>query len=102
MIKIHGTSTLDLATKNQIEQLVEKEFGHIPIVKETTWASPNWTIIFYQDNEIATFYNIVERNIIVDGKSYFSAGINNVITPGKYRGKGLSKQKVKKNEQFSF
>lgn len=102
MIKIHETSTLDLIAKNQIEQLIEKEFGHIPIVKETTWASPNWTVIFYQGNEIATFYNIVERTITIDGKDYFSAGINNVITPGKYRGKGLSTQILKNTEDFIF
>ena len=36
MIKIHETSTLDPVIKNQLEQLIEKEFGHIPIVKETT------------------------------------------------------------------
>lgn len=102
MIKIHKTSTLDSVIKNQLEQLIEKEFGHIPIVKETTWASPNWTVIFYEGNEIATFYNIVERTITIDDKDCFAAVINNVITPVKYRGKGLATQILNDTEDFIF
>ncbi len=102
MIKIYKTSELDPLIKNQVSILVEKEFGHIPIVKETTWALPDWTIVFYEDNQIATFYNIVERTITIDDKNYFSAGINNVITPEKYRGKGFSSRTLRSTEDFIF
>lgn len=102
MIRIYNTQDLDTSIKNQLDNFIEEEFGHIPIVKETAWAVPNHTIIFYQGDEIAGFYNIVERTITIDGKDYFAVGINNVITPPKYRGKGISSKTLRETEDFIF
>lgn len=30
----------------QLASIIKEEFGHIPIVNETTWAKPDWTIIY--------------------------------------------------------
>ncbi len=67
MIEITKYSELDSQTKNKLQDYINSEFGDIPIVKETQWATPNWTIILYKENEIATFYNIVERSVLIDG-----------------------------------
>jgi hypothetical protein len=102
MIKIKRHSDLDKSIKEELGWIIESEFGHIPLVKEISWATPHWTVIFYQDREIATFYNIVERTVCIDNKAFLVAGINNVITPNKFRGQGFSTFTLKETENFIF
>jgi hypothetical protein len=90
MIETSKYIDLNLDTKKMLNKIIQDEFGHIPIVQETEWATPDWTIIYYEGNDIATFYNIVKRQILVDDKKMKVAGINNVITPQKNRGQGYS------------
>jgi hypothetical protein len=45
MIKIYKTPDLPVDIQNQIAVCIDNEFGHIPIVKETEWAKPDWTIL---------------------------------------------------------
>lgn len=66
MIKVTRYSHLNMITKRKFENHIESEFGDIPIVKDTKWAKPDWTILLYQNNEILSFYNIVEINICID------------------------------------
>jgi hypothetical protein len=102
MLKIYRYKDLDETTKNQLNNFIGIEFGHIPIVKDTTWALPNWTIINYVEGEIATFYNIVERTVSMDKENLKVAGINNVITPKRFRGQGLSTKTLLYTKPFLF
>ena len=102
MIEISKYVDLKPETKSQLNTIIHNEFGHIPIVRETEWASPDWTIIHYEQGTIATFYNIIERNISIDNKPVKIAGINNVITPKPYRGKGYASKTLKDTESFIF
>lgn len=102
MITIHKTSELDSAIKQQLEKLIDDEFGHIPIVKETEWAKPDWTIIYFLDGQIATFYNVIERTIFIDKQPFHAAGINNVITPPAFRGLGFSSKTLRETKDFIF
>ncbi|MEO5563829.1 MAG: GNAT family N-acetyltransferase [Chitinophagaceae bacterium] len=102
MIKIVKTKDLDKTTRSTLKQYVTEEFGHIPLVSSTQWADPDWTIIYYHKNEIACFYNILEREIIVDGQAKQCAGINNVITLKPFRGKGFASKMLKETEGFIF
>ncbi len=100
MIEITKYAELGNETKSKLKNFIDGEFGHIPIVKETKWAKPNWTIILYENNEIATFYNIVERKILLDSQELKIAGINNVITPKQYRGVGYASRILRETESF--
>jgi len=102
MVEITPHSKLRDSVKKDLDKIVESEFGHIPIVKSIKWATPDWTIIFYQENEIATFCNIVERTVLVDDKPFLVSGINNLITPHKFRGHGLATHIMKETENFLF
>ena len=102
MIETSKYSDLNIATKSKLANYIHGEFGHISIVNETEWAKPDWTIILYLNNEIATFYNIVERQILVDNKEVKVAGINNVITPKKFRGNGYASRILKETESLIF
>lgn len=102
MLEVKKYSELTHETKEKLNTLIDYEFGHIPIVKETEWATPDWTIIQYEHDEIVTFYNIVIREITADGKTFKVGGINNVITPKKFRGKGYASKTLKETEHLIF
>ncbi|WP_106144570.1 GNAT family N-acetyltransferase [Flagellimonas meridianipacifica] len=101
-MKIIKYSELDKETKSQLNRFIDEEFGHIPIVMQTEWATPDWTVILYQNNEIATFYNIIDRKIIINDIEVKIAGVNNVITPKKYRGNGYASKALRETKDFVF
>jgi predicted acetyltransferase len=83
----------DELTKDQRclqNDLITKEFGHIPIVANTKWAGPDWTVMRYQNDGIVSFYNVIAREIHIDDMPVEAIGINNVITPPEYRGHGFA------------
>ena len=102
MIKSIKYTDLDTATINELQCHIDTEFGHVPFVQAHTWANPDWSVIKYESNSIATFYNIVLRQITIDGQQYKAAGINNVITPKAYRGKGFATEVLSATENFLF
>ncbi len=102
MIRIEKYSELSPEVKSQLNHYIDKAFGHVPFVQQHTWADPDWTVLLYEGDELATFYNIVEREVIMDGAKYKIAGINNVITPEQHRGRGYSTKALKETEAFLF
>lgn len=102
MIITSKHAELDSEVKQQIDSCIHSEFGHIPIVAETEWAIPDWTIVYFEGREIAMFYNVVVREIDIDGKAYQVGGINNVITPKPFRGNGYASKVLKNSPQFIF
>lgn len=102
MIQIKKYSEINKEIKDELNSYIDFEFGDIPIVQETAWATPDWTIIHFEDDEIASFYNIIERNIFIDDEEFKVAGINNVITPEAFRGKGYASKILKDTENLIF
>lgn len=102
MIDIQKYPFLIDQTKAQLNSYIRTEFGNIPIVNETEWATPDWTILIYENDQIVTFCNIVLREIVTDEERFKIGGINNVITPKKFRGKGYASTVLKKAETFIF
>lgn len=102
MIEIKRHSELLEPTQHKLNTYIKGEFGHIPIVNETEWADPDWTIVYYEKDQIVTFYNIIEREIIIDEKRFKVAGINNVITPREFRGKGYASKVLRETEYLIF
>ncbi len=102
MVEVKKYSELTERIKEKLNSFIEGEFGHIAIVKGTEWATPDWTIIQYENDLIATFYNIVIREIIIDGETFRISGINNVITPKEFRGKGYASNILRETEHLIF
>ena len=102
MIEVEKYSGLSEKIKEKLNSHISNEFGHIPIVNETEWATPDWTILYYENGLIATFYNIVETKIIIDGNEFKVGGVNNVITPIEFRGKGYATKILKQAERLIF
>ena len=102
MIQIEQYDQLPDNIRQILNSYIHAEFGHISIVQETTWASPDWTILYKEGDTIISFYNIIERDILIDDKSCKVAGINNVITPPAFRGKGYSTKLLNDTTPFIF
>lgn len=102
MIKYYSTKELDPKLKSELQNFINVEFGDVPFVKERVWAQPDYVFVKYEGDAIATFYQVIIRNIALDGKSYPVAGINNVITPPPFRGKGYSSQVLRETESILF
>lgn len=90
MIEFVKYSDLPVERKSELDSLIHTEFGGIPFVNNTQWATPDWTVLMTKDREIVTFLNIVIREVIIDQANLVVAGINNVITPKKHRGHGYA------------
>lgn len=102
MIEFIKYSEISSQTKKYLNCFIHEEFGHIPFVTETHWAPPDWTILIKENKEILTFLNIVIREVHFDGKKVKVAGINNVITPKKYRKKGHASSIMSEAQNFIF
>lgn len=102
MISINKYDDLSADIRDTLNSYIQAEFGHIPIVQETSWTVPGWTILQTEADNIVTFYNIVERHVLLDGTPCKIAGINNVITPPSFRGKGYSSQALNNTTGFLF
>lgn len=102
MIEVKKHHELLEKTKDKLNSYIKDEFGHIPIVNETEWATPDWTIVYYEKNRIATFYNIIVREIIIDNRVFKVGGINNVITPKEFRRKGYASKILRNTEHLIF
>lgn len=90
MITITRYNTLNSSVRALIELTIRKEFGHIPIVKQTLWSVPDWSVACFVEDELASFCNIIVREIRIDDRIYVAAGVSNVITLPQYRGRGFS------------
>ncbi|SFH19056.1 GNAT family N-acetyltransferase [Pontibacter chinhatensis] len=102
MIITEKYSQLAPEVKSILSRLVEEEFGHVAFVQERVWAQPDWVLIQYDNEEIATFCHIVVREVSMDGTTYTVAGLNNVITPKTHRGKGYASEVVREAGKFAL
>ena len=78
--------------RERLEEIAENEFGHIPLVRETQWAEPDWAYLGYQGPSLVVFHNIIERAVEIDGVVTPVAGLNNMITLPEFRGRGYASE----------
>jgi len=102
MIRIEQFDQLNGDIRRQLDQFIHNEFGHIPIVQQTSWATPDWTLFYEEEESILSFYNIIERTILIDGIPVKVAGINNVKTPPAHRGMGYASLLLNQSRGFLF
>jgi len=102
MIEYNKYPELPPTIKEQLDSYIDNEFGHIPFVSNMKWSSPEWTIFLRENSEISTFLNIVIREVNFDSRKVQVAGINNVITPKKFRGNGYASMIMNEAKSFIF
>jgi hypothetical protein len=102
MIQFIPYQELSPELTRELNDFITGEFGHVPFVQQRSWAIPDWTVLLEAGGEIATFCNIIEREVTMDGQRHRVAGINNVITPSAHRGKGYSSHVLRETRTFLF
>lgn len=68
----------------------DAEFSRFALVRETRWAAPDWSYLAFEGDELAAFYNIIERVVKIDGVPVRVTGLNNLVTLPAYRGRGVA------------
>lgn len=99
-LKITSSRYLELPGERR-QQLIEAanaEFARFDLVRETTWAQPGWSYLALEGDELAAFYNLVERTVKFDGVPVRVAGLNNLVTLPAYRGHGFGARLLRETE----
>lgn len=86
----------------QLEAIAEREFAQFALVRETRWAEPDWAFLAFEGQDLAAFYNIVERVVQVDGVAMRAAGLNNLITMSAHRGHGVASRLLRQTQPGWF
>lgn len=89
-IDCHEFAQLSPAIKKEIFDRADREFGHVPIVREHVWSEPRWSMLGIVNDEIVSMLNIVDRHASADGAAVQLFGLNNVITEPQHRKQGYS------------
>ena len=76
--------------RDQIDQAAAAEFEQYALVRETHWAGPDWSFLGFENGELVTFFNLIERVVRIDDAAVRVAGLNNVVTLPAHRGRGLA------------
>lgn len=101
-ISIEKTDALNASLRLQIEACTKEEFGPIEAIQQYVWSKPTWTVIVKEGAALGSFLHIVERTILLDDKPTLVAGINNVITPPPFRGKGYATDALSEAQDMMF
>jgi GNAT superfamily N-acetyltransferase len=89
--EMHLVSKLPESMQIELKSRVDREFGSVPIVREHVWAEPTWAFLGFVDDQLVSFLNVVDRQVLADSETRHFFGLNNVITDPQHRGKGYSK-----------
>ena len=89
-IVVSRYAELPASDRDHLEEIAEASFSHIPLVRETEWAVPDWSFRAFDGDELVAFHNIITRRVRIDGRDVDVAGLNNVITLPAHRGKGVA------------
>lgn len=102
MIQIIRYADMSLSLKKQIDENIFKEFGRSEFVNNIKWAEPDLAVVYIHEDQLASFCNIVLRSVSIDERLINVAGVNNVITPHEYRGKGFSTKILQYTQETLF
>ncbi|NZA26172.1 GNAT family N-acetyltransferase [Luteimonas sp. SJ-92] len=75
-----------------MQALASAEFDRFPIVRETLWATPDWSFVGLDHDALACFCNVVQRAVHVDGRAVRVAGLNNLVTAPAFKRRGLASE----------
>ena len=94
-----ATDRLSDLQKNSIEKL--RSAVYPPEVLATlpglafTWASPQWSVLLWDQNELVSRVGLIVREIISNGEAETIGGIGGVMTHPEKQGQGLASQAMR-------
>lgn len=93
---------LPVERRQQLEAAASAEFGQFALVRETQWATPDWSFLAFEGAELAAFYNLVERTVTIDDAAVRVAGLNNLVTLPAHRGRGVASRLLRETQAQWF
>jgi GNAT superfamily N-acetyltransferase len=99
-LKISSSRYLELPAgrRQQLIDAANAEFAQFDLVRDTQWSPPDWTFLALEGEELAAFYNLVERTVRIDGVPVRAVGLNNLVTLPAHRGRGLGSRLLRETE----
>jgi GNAT superfamily N-acetyltransferase len=103
-LKIVWSRHLELppVTRMQLDAVAHAEFEQYAIVRETEWATADWTFQALEGDEPVSYYNIIDRTVSIDGVATRVAGLNNMVTIPKHRGRGAASALLRETQPRWF
>ena len=104
MLTIHKYRHRDLPAgrSDELRLLASNEFDQFPIVRQTSWATPDWSFLGMDDHTLACFYNLVERVVRFDDQPVEIVGLNNLVTAPRYKSRGFASRLLRSTETDWF
>ena len=90
------------ARRLQLDAVAHAEFEQYAIVRETEWATADWTFQALEGDVPVSYYNIVDRTVSIDGVATRVAGLNNMVTMPGHRGRGAASALLRQTQPRWF
>lgn len=84
--------------RERIDEAAWGEFGKFEIVRQTEWATPDWSFLAYEAGELVAYYNLVERIVRIDDAATRVVGVNNLVTMAGHRGRGHASRLLRETQ----
>jgi GNAT superfamily N-acetyltransferase len=101
-VRICRHEDLPQARRDELAAAASNAFDRFPIVRQTTWAAPDWSVLGTLDTRLACFYNAIQRTVQFDGRDVRVVGLNNLVTLPDFKGRGLASRLLQDTERMWF
>ena len=99
-MRIEIKSASELSTFEKARQDCVVTSSLYAFLTGTKWASADWTVMVWEDEDLVTNVHIVERAARVGDQVVHLGGIGNVATKVEWRKRGYARQALKEAQDF--
>lgn len=97
-VEVKAAGQLSTFEKARIDCLVTSSL--YMYLTGTRWAEPDWNVLIWEDDDLASGAAIVERTATVGGRPVRLGGIGNVATKVEWRRRGFAAAALKAAQDF--
>ena len=90
-MRIEVKSASELSTFEKARQDCVVTSSLYAFLTGTKWATADWTVMVWEDEDLVTNVHIVERTVLVGGQPVRLGGIGNVATKVEWRKRGYAR-----------
>lgn len=86
--------------RRTLDRHAREAFADVDLVRSTQWSQPDWTYIARCGHAIVGHYNLVEREILLDGQPVRAVGLNNLVAAPGERGRGHGRRLLEQTQEL--
>jgi len=99
-VRIETKSAKELSTFEKARQECVVTSSLYAYLTGTKWATADWTVMVWEDEELVTNVHIIECTAMVGGQPVKLGGIGNVATKVEWRKRGYARSALKTAQNF--